>query len=201
MLQHACWHRIYTINPGTLFHNQTTIMQTQETQLQNREAVEKFKALAADVNICMFTTIDDDHNIASRPMFTSDVDDDGNVWFFTNEFSEKINEVSADNFVHLIYAHPGKNIYVDVKGTCSLIIDRQKMESLWKPELKTWFPEGLEDPKVCPVRVSTETAQYWNHASSKMGLFFQMFRSIAKGDQYKETEKGKLELSAMPQES
>jgi hypothetical protein len=33
-----------------------------------------------------------------------------------------------------------------------------------------------------------------------MGLLFQMIRSIAKGDRYKETEKGKLQLNSIPQE-
>src|SRR6476620_3102453 len=98
-------------------------MQTEETKLQDREAINKFRELATDVNICMFTTLDDNDQVTSRPMFTSSVDEEGNVWFFTNEFSEKINEVSKDNIVHLIYAHSGKNIYIDVKGTCSLVID------------------------------------------------------------------------------
>ncbi|HWJ93030.1 MAG TPA: pyridoxamine 5'-phosphate oxidase family protein [Flavisolibacter sp.] len=175
-------------------------METTETKLQNKEAIEKFRELAEDVNICMFTTIDADQNISSRPMFTSDVDDDGNVWFFTNEFSEKINEVSVDNIVHLIYAHPGKNIYLDVKGTCSLIIDRKKMEALWDRELNKWFPGGLEDPKVCLIKVATESAHFWNHDSSKMGLLFHMIKSITRGEQYKETERGQLNLEVTPQE-
>lgn len=174
-------------------------MNTEETRLQNREAIEKFRDLVKDVSICMFTTIDENHELNSRPMFTSNVDDEGNVWFFTNEFSEKINEVSKDNLVHLIYSHPVKNIYVDVKGTCSLIIDKKKMEELWDPALKNWFPQELEDPRICLVKVATETAHFWNHSSSKMGLLFQMLRSITKGDQYKETEKGKLDL-VIPQE-
>ena len=175
-------------------------MHTPETRLQEQEAIEKFKDLVADVNICMFTTLDENHQLTSRPMFTSSVDDEGNVWFFTNEFSEKINEVSKDNIVHLIYAHPAKNIYIDAEGTCSLVIDRKKMTELWDPALSTWFPEGLEDPKICLVKVSTEKAYFWNHSSSKMGLLFQMIASIAKGDRYKESEKGKLNLAATPQE-
>jgi general stress protein 26 len=170
-------------------------MNTEETKLQDREAIEKFRELVKDVTICMFTTLDENYELTSRPMFTSSVDDEGNVWFFTNEFSEKINEVSKDNLVHLIYSHPVKNIYVDVKGTCSLIIDKKKMEELWDPTLKNWFPEGLEDSKICLVKVATETAHFWNHSASKMGLLFQMIRSITKGDQYKETEKGKLDLA------
>src|SRR5688572_3161133 len=174
-------------------------MDTPETKLKNQEAIEKFKELVKHVNVCMFTTMDDDHSLSSRPMYTSAIDDEANVWFFTNEFSEKINEVSKDNLVHLIYSHPVKNIYVDVKGTCSLIIDRKKMDELWDPVLKKWFPEGIEDPKICLVKVSTEEAFFWNHTSSKMGLLFQVIKSITKGDQYKENEKGKLDLATESQ--
>jgi len=87
-----------------------------------------------------------------------------------------------------------------VKGTCSLIIDRKKMEELWTPVLKNWFSEGLEDPRICLVKVATETAHFWNHSSSKMGLMLHMIKSITKGDQYKESEKGKLDLSPTQQE-
>lgn len=170
-------------------------MNIEETKLQDHEAIQKFRDLVKDVTICMFTTMDESNDLTSRPMFTSNVDEEGNVWFFTNEFSEKINEVSKDNLVHLIYSHPVKNIYVDVKGTCSVIIDKKKMEELWDPALKSWFPQGLEDSKICLVKVATETAHFWNHSFSKMGLLFGMIRSITKGDRYKETEKGELNLA------
>jgi general stress protein 26 len=181
--------------------HQPQFMETKETKLQDQEAVQKLKDLAEDVHVCMFTTMDENGGLSSRPMFTSSVDEEGNVWFFTNEFSEKINEVSKDNIVHLIYAHPAKNIYLDVEGTCSLVIDRKKMDELWNPELKKWFPDGLEDPKICLVKVVTEKAYFWYHTSSKMGLLFQMIRSITKGDQYKENEKGKLDLAMQPEKS
>lgn len=175
-------------------------MDTQEKTLGQGEAIEKFRSLARDVNICMFTTIDGEGGLTSRPMYTSSIDDDGNVWFFTNEFSEKISELSRDNVVHLVYSHPGKNIYLDVKGTCCLVIDRKKMEELWEPSLKNWFPEGLEDARLCLVKVSTESAHFWSNHSTKMRLLFHMIRSVAKGDKYKESEKGKLNLAPTPQE-
>jgi general stress protein 26 len=165
-----------------------------EKKLQDQEAIQKFRDLAEVVNICMFTTIDNELNIMSRPMWTAEIDDEGNVWFFTNEFSEKIQEVSKDNLVNLIYSHPGKNIYLNAKGTCSVIIDRKKMEELWKPSMKTWFPNGLEDSKICLVKVVTENAYYWNTSSSKMSLFFQTIKALAKGEKYKEEETGKLNL-------
>src|SRR5690349_15571508 len=100
--------------------------------IENRhEAVEKFKELVEDVTICMLVTTDDSGNVMSRPMATIDVDEEGNAWFFTNEFSEKIHEASHDNSVALVYSHPGKNVYIHANGTTSVIIDKAKMKQLW----------------------------------------------------------------------
>mgnify|MGYP001039541093 CR=1 FL=1 len=158
------------------------------------ESVKKFKELVHEVNICMFTTIDDHARIFSRPMSTVQVDNDGNAWFFTNEFSEKIQEVSKDNTVYLIYSHPGKNIYVTVTGTCSIILDKNKIDELWNPLFKAWFPGGKEDPKLCLVKVVTAEANYWNSKAGKMGVYFKMLKAIANREQYKEKDMGKLKL-------
>jgi len=131
-------------------------------KISQEEAVSKFRQLAEDVNICMFTTIDDNGQLFSRPMATVRVDDDGNAWFFTNEYSEKVHEISRDNTVYLIYSHPRHNIYATVKGSCSLILDRSKMQEMWRPSVKAWIPDGLDDPKLCLLKVTTEDAYYWN---------------------------------------
>lgn len=176
-------------------------MDHKENKLQDKEAIEKLRDLVNSVQICMFTTIDGDNKIVSRPMSTSHIDEEGNIWFFTNEFSEKVQEVSKDNIVDLIYSHPTKNIYLSIRGTCSLVIDRKKMEELWKPELKTWFPDGLEDSKVCLIKVASEEGYFWNHQTSRMRQFIHTLGSITKGDHYKESEQGKLNLHSRQQES
>jgi general stress protein 26 len=162
--------------------------------LQRDEAIKKFRDLVADVNVCMFTTLDDHNHLFSRPMSTIKIDDEGNAWFFTNEFSEKIQEVSKDNTVYLIYAHPGKNVYVSVKGTCSLIVNRKKIDELWNPIMKAWFPGGKDDPKLCLVKVVTEEAHYWNSNSSKMVVYFKMLKAIANRERYQEEDAGRLKL-------
>lgn len=168
-------------------------METHDKKLQDLEAVKKLQDLVKEVRICMFTTLDDDNKVNSRPMSTITVDDEGNAWFFTNEFSEKIGEVSKDNMVNLIYSSPSKNVYVNVAGSCTVIIDRKKMEELWEPSLKKWFPAGLDDPKICLVKVTTEEAFFWNDTSSKMSVFFKAI--TRKKESYKESEKGKLDLN------
>ena len=166
-----------------------------EKKMQSEEALQKFHDLVDDVHICMFTTIDNNGEVMSRPMWTVKIDEEGNVWFFTNEFSEKVQEVSKDSVVNLIYAHPGKNIYVNVKGTCAIIIDKSKMKDLWKPAMKEWFPEGLDDAKLCLLKVNTENAHYWNTSSGKVATILKSIKAIAKGDSLKEEETGKLDLN------
>ncbi len=166
-----------------------------ETRLQDEEAVNKFKQLVKDVNVCMFTTISDNLDLFSRPMVTTDVDDDGNAWFFTNEFSEKVHEISRDNNVYLIYSNPKSNTYVYVKGTCTVVVDKSRIEKLWTPTLKAWFPEGADDPKLCLLKVVTDEAYYWNHSSSKMSLFFNQLKAIANKEKFESGEVGKLNLS------
>lgn len=164
-------------------------------ELHSDDAVKKFKDLVESVNICMFTTLNDENTIFSRPMSTVKIDDDGNAWFFTNEYSEKIREVSRDNSVTLIYAHPGKNVYVSVRGSCTIILNRKQIEELWNPILKAWFPLGMDDPKLCLIKVTTEDAYYWNSHSSKMVVYFKMLRAIANKEKYEEKDAGKLKLN------
>jgi len=168
---------------------------TTEKKFQEEEAVQKFQQLVKDVNVCMFTTINDNLELFSRPMVTTDVDDQGNAWFFTNEFSEKVHEISRDNNVYLIYSNPKTNTYVNVKGTCTVVVDRSKISELWTPSLKAWFPEGADDSKLCLLKVITEEAHYWNHSSSKMSVFFSMLKAIANKEKIDSGEIGKLNLS------
>ncbi|RYE11587.1 MAG: pyridoxamine 5'-phosphate oxidase, partial [Sphingobacteriaceae bacterium] len=51
------------------------------------EQIKFLKDKIEDVRITMLVTVKANHEIHSRPMATADVDADGNVWFFTNEFS------------------------------------------------------------------------------------------------------------------
>jgi general stress protein 26 len=166
------------------------------TTKSNSEAIEKLRDLVEDVTICMFTTIDNQGIVTTRPLTTINTDDEGNLWFFTNEFGEKILDNSYDNTVYLIYSHPGANTYLYIKGNSHIIIDRNKIEELWKPMLKAWFPSGMDDPKLCLIKVITEEAKYWNSTSNKMVVFYQMVKAIAKKEKYDEGEVGMLDLNS-----
>ncbi len=132
------------------------------------------KGLLDEINICIFTT----NNHKERKQFFSlmpnaKVDEDGTIWFFANRKSRKINEIETNAAVHLLYTHPGKKNYVDVWGDARLIADDIKMNELWNPVVKTWFPEGKDNPYICLIKVVPEKVYYWDSGTNQCIRFFK----------------------------
>jgi general stress protein 26 len=134
----------------------------------NENGKKKLREIIDDVKTCMFTTTDEECNVFSRPMLTIKMDNELNLWFFSNEESAKINELSENKQVTLVYSHPGKNTYMNIYGNCNIVHDKEKMKDFWTPALKSWFQNGFEDPALCLVQVSVDEAVYWDSASNEM---------------------------------
>lgn len=162
--------------------------------LDNREAQQKLKQLVESVRICMFATIDEGGEMFSRPMSTAQVEDDGSLWFFSNEYSEKVQDISHESQVYLFYSHPGQNSYLHVKGVCSIVNDQAKIDELWNPAIKAWFPEGKDDPKLCLLRVKPTDASYWDGPSSKFVVLFKMATAAVLGSKPNLGDVGNLKV-------
>ena len=76
----------------------------EQQHLNDEESLKKLNKLVNNVKICMFATVNQDYSLDSRPMQTIQVDAEGNIWFFTNEYSDKVGDISKDNTVYLIYS-------------------------------------------------------------------------------------------------
>lgn len=127
----------------------------------HQEAIKKLSELIKDVDIAMMTTVDEDGTLRSRPMGTQQVEFDGDIWFFTSDDTAKVDEISRQNRVNVSYAKPDKQRYVSVSGSAELIYDRAKMEELWSPVYKAFFPKGLDDPSLRLIKIRAEKAEYW----------------------------------------
>lgn len=132
------------------------------------EGQKKIRDVIEDIKTCMFTTTDEICNVYSRPMFTVKVDNESCLWFFTSEQPGSEWEINPEKQVTLVYSHPGKNSYMNVYGSCTLVHDKEKMKELWNPALKAWFPEGAEAPDVCLIRVCIDEAFYWDNSTNDM---------------------------------
>lgn len=157
-------------------------------------SVDKLKEKIEDIEICMFSTVEPNGKIISRPMSTRKMDPDGTLWFFTNEMSEKVDDVEAFENVNLAYANIGSQAYVSISGSAELVRDRMVIEKLWSPILKAWFPRGLEDPNLALLKVIPHSAEYWNSTASKMEQMLNVAKAIMKGRQYEAGEHGQINL-------
>ncbi len=162
--------------------NQTHISVENTKHLNAHEGIEKLKELVKSIGTCLFSTnLGKNDGATFRPMAAQEVDEDGNIWFFSKINSNKNQEIRQDDAVQLIFAHPGKNSFMIVNGNADIIIDRKKIAEMWSPIIKIWFEEGKDDPDISLLKVNTQNAYYWDTDGNKMINFFKMLASVATG--------------------
>jgi general stress protein 26 len=166
------------------------------TPKQTREGdLEKLRELVKDIDFCMLTTVDEGGDLHSRPMSSNgDIDDDGDIWFFTSASSHKVSEISKLPKVNVSFADPDNQRYISVSGTAQLVRDRAKIDELWRPEFKMWFPEGKDDPEVALLRINLEKAEYWDSPSSTIGYALSFVSSLVTGKEPDLGENRKVNL-------
>lgn len=158
------------------------------------EAIAKLRELVKDVQFAMMTTVTPDGALHSRPMATLQVDDEGQLWFFTADDSGKSEDIAAEHAVNLSYAEPKNQRYISISGNASLEHDREKARELWKPIYKAYFPQGLDDPHLALLCVRVESAEYWDSPSSKAVQLFEMTRAALTGTAPRLGDHAKLDI-------
>lgn len=162
-------------------------------QDKRQESIEKLKGLIEDIDFGMLTTMDGG-KLRSRPMSTQQAEFEGDLWFFTSDKTHKVDEIEADNRVNVSYSKPDDNVYVSVSGTAAMVKDRAKIEELWNPILKAWFPEGLDDPTLCLLKVSVEEAEYWDSSNSTLVQIAGFVKALVTGKAAQGGENEKITL-------
>lgn len=157
------------------------------------DAIKKLAEMIEGIDFCMLTTIDGGH-LRSRPMSTQEFEFDGDLWFFTSDDTHKVEEIAKDSRVCVAYAEPGNNRYVSVSGHATLSKDRAKIEELWNPAHKAWFPEGLDDPHLALLKVEVNEAEYWDSPSSTLVQIVGFVKAMATGTEMDYGENKKLQL-------
>jgi len=166
-----------------------------EKNLQSEEALKKFKKIVEDVRVCMFITNNQTEEEHTRPMSVVDVEENGTLWFYTDIRSIKVEEVATDRKVHLTFAHPGKESYMDVCGTGHIETDRALVKQKWTPVVKAYFPDGADDPNIALLRVQPYSVYYWEAETGKMVQFFKMAVSAVTGNtKIAQSAEGKISL-------
>lgn len=160
------------------------------------DALQKLREMVKDIDFCMLTTMDENGGLHSRPMSANgEIDLNGDLWFFTGVSSHKVSEVANWPKVNVSFADPKDQRYISITGVAHLVRNRKKIEELWKPEFKMWFPEGKHDPEVALLRISLEKAEYWDSPSSTVSYALSSVSSLVTGKQPDFGENKKLNFN------
>ncbi len=163
------------------------------------EHIKKLAEMIHDIDFAMLTTVAEDGSLHSRPMSTQRAEFDGNLWFFTRASAPKVGEVEREQHVNVAYAQPEAQRYVSVSGRATVVRDRAKIEELWSPELKAWFPEGSDDPDLALLKVAVERAEYWDSPSSAVAHAFSFVKALVTGQPANPGDNEKIELKKTAQ--
>jgi len=162
--------------------------------IEQSNQIQKLQDLIKDIEYGMLTTMDDGY-LRSRPMATQgQIDNNGNMWFFTDATSHKVFEVKQQHQVNVSFSAPDKQRYVSVSGWAELVRDRQKMKELWQPALKAWFPKELDEPNIALLKVTAEKAEYWDSPSGWAAKTLGFVKAAATGERMKAGENAKINL-------
>ena len=139
-----------------------------KTKQQLDERLRRLGQMIEGFNVAMLTTVAEDGSLHSRPMATQYANFDGTLWFFTHAHAHKAGDVARYQKVNISYIDPDKERYISISGQAELVRDREKIQAIWNPTYKTWFPQGLQDPDLALLKISLEQAEYWDSQADTM---------------------------------
>lgn len=127
---------------------------------------QKVWGLIKDIQTALMVTTGHDGQLHGRPMVALNKEFDGALWFASREGAPKLDEISGHQQVLLAYAEPKNQDYVSLSGQAALVRDPAKVKSLWSEAMRVWFPKGPDDPSIALIKVTVESAEYWDAPSS-----------------------------------
>jgi general stress protein 26 len=83
---------------------------------------------------------------------------------------------------------------VSIKGRATLSHDRTRIEALWSPMVKAWFPGGMDDPKLVLIEVEATQAEYWDVKESAPVQLFKLAKAAVSGERPTMGEHDKVAL-------
>lgn len=157
------------------------IIMSDVKNLEHNQTIEKLKEMVKQSPIAMFCTDLSEVPFSACPMSTQQVEDDGTMWFISNIISRHTSHIEQDGRVQLVFTNHGSSSYLTIYGTAEVHFNRAKLDEIWTPLAKAWFPEGKEDPDLTLIRVKPSEGYYWDTKSGKMVSFLKMIGSVVTG--------------------
>ncbi len=156
----------------------------QKEQLMGDEALNKVRELLKHFRSAMLTTVTAGGTISTRPMgVQGDADKfEGTLWFFTDDRSPKAQLVKTGAHAALVMQNDDQSVYLHFSGRASVERNLPKMQEIYTPLVRTWFPEGLEDPHLALIRFDADKVDYWESPGGMFQVLGAFTKAVATGE-------------------
>jgi general stress protein 26 len=161
----------------------------QQDGQQDRQG--KVRDLIKSTRLAMLTSVDPDGRLVSMPMATQDVEFDGDVWFIAERESHKVRNIRANPSVNVAYA--SHDSWVSLAGRAEVVDDNAKLAELWNTFTGAWLEGGPENPNNILIRVSADSAEYWDTPGSKVTQVANLVKAKVTGKTF-DGENEKVDL-------
>src|SRR5438128_410834 len=163
--------------------------------LGGSEAAKKIKELTEKAKNCFFcTNASMGKPFATRPMSVQKIDDDGTFWFLSSVDSHKNAEINTNDQVQLLFQGSTYSDFLSIEGTATISTDKTKIKELWEPVLKTWFTEGVDDPRITVIKFVPSGGYYWETKHGTAVADVKMLIGAAIGKTLDDSIEGTLEI-------
>ncbi len=163
--------------------------------LRGPEALAKLRELVKQASTgFLCTAITTGQPVPTRPMAVQEVDDQGRLWFLSASDSHQNREIARDPAVQLLFQGSAHSDFLTLYGHATISVDPAKIKALWNPILKTWFTEGIDDPRITLIAVEPTQAYYWDTKHNRAIAFAKMVAGAITGKTLDDSVEGTLKV-------
>lgn len=152
----------------------------------------KVASLMDGIKFAMLITIDDEGSFVGRPMAHQDVEFDGDLWFVSSRTARKVHQINANPHVAVMLS--SSDSWVSISGRAETVDDPAKLEDVWSTDMEAWFPGGPDLESVTLIKVSGESAEYWDGPGGRVSTALSLVKAKLTGKRYTGGDNAAVEL-------
>lgn len=145
------------------------------------EAIAKCRLLISGQRAAMLTTAEADGTLHSQPMAMNGIDDDGCIWLFTRRENNAMLKEGLTNHCAVTIEYADGARFVAMSGEAEVVDDSTREHELWTPELRAFFPDGVDAPDVVLVKFCVENVEYWDSRKSPVDQVVSFVKAALTG--------------------
>ncbi|MGX5733515.1 pyridoxamine 5'-phosphate oxidase family protein [Bosea thiooxidans] len=130
--------------------------------MSHRHDQDRVWDLIDSIKVAMLVTHDGEGDgLRARPMHAHGHREEDTIYFLTDRRHHKDDEIQINDNICLAFADTGRQRYLSVTGTATVLDDPERVRDLWEaPDKAYWDDEN--DPDIRVLRVRPSMAEFWD---------------------------------------